>query len=330
MGTGSGFKLAVEDLTSLSLHLGPHTTSPLVSLGVSVNFETFRTVNVSEGANIIPLSVTSDTLTLNSKKKTQAIVRINTEGWQNNRMNLETIELNAGAKLVNFAPQKLAFQFIGDSLSAGQFLPEGVDQAWPFLTGETLKAEHNVNAQPGAALSDVVSFGNQHGVSFQFFRTEDTGYFFTTDHNFTTPWNFKRDQPEPTHVVIHIGANDSAQNITADAFTQTFLTFLAKLRVLYPNQPILVFTPWGWPNADGTIGQYYEGVHADIVQKERAKGDHNIFLVNTTNWVTFADVFPDNQHPNIEGHQKISGLFIDWLTKFGLSGESKWEAQVIS
>lgn len=36
-------------------------------------------------------------------------------------------------------------------------------------------------------------------------QTEDTGYYYTTDHNFTTPWNFARDEPPPTHVIIHIG-----------------------------------------------------------------------------------------------------------------------------
>lgn len=321
---GSGFKISVEGLSSLTLNLGQHTTTPLASIGVSVNFEPFRTVNVSAGANDIPLSASGDSV----KPTQRSVVRINVEGWQNNRINLETIELNAGARLHPFIPQKLAFQFIGDSLSAGQFLPQGVDQAWPFLTGEGLKAEHNVNAQPGAALTDIVSFGNQHGVSFQFFRTEDTGYFFTTDHNFTTPWDFRRDEPEPTHVVIHIGANDSAQNVTADAFTQTFLTFIGRLRKLYPRQPIFVFTPWGWPNADGTIGQYYPGTHASIVEDRRAEGDKNIFLVNTTGWVTFADVFPDNQHPNVEGHQKIAGLFTSWLAEWGLRPETKWESQV--
>ena len=35
----------------------------------------------------------------------------------------------------------------------GQYLPMGVDQAWPFLVSETLKAEHRINAQPGAALT---------------------------------------------------------------------------------------------------------------------------------------------------------------------------------
>jgi hypothetical protein len=52
----------------------------------------------------------------------------------------------------------------------GQFLPLGVDQAWPFLVGEAFKAEHTIIAQPGAALTDIESYGNQHGLSFQFFR----------------------------------------------------------------------------------------------------------------------------------------------------------------
>jgi len=323
--TGSGFKLAVENLSSLTLNLGPHTTSPLASLGVSVNFEPFRTVNVSQGRNEISLSASTSEATSQHKSEF-SVVRINVEGWQNNRMNLETIELNAGAKLIPYRPQSLAFQFIGDSLTAGQFVPLGVDQAWPFLTAEGLKAEHNVNAQPGAALTDIVSFGNEHGVSFQFFRTEDTGYFDTTDHNFTTPWNFRRDQPQATHIVIHIGANDASQNVTAEAFTNVFLSFLGRLRTIYPHQPIMVFTPWGWPNADGSINQYYPGVHASIVEKQKERGDRNIFLVNTTNWVTWADVFPDNQHPNVEGHQKIAGLFTSWLEKFGVTGETVWEA----
>lgn len=117
--TGSGFKVAVEKLSSLALNLGPHTTSPLASVGVSVNFEPFRTVNVSEGRNEIPL--TADSSTSNSSPFSggaSTAVRINVEGWQNNRINLESIELNPEARLVPYQTQKLAFQFIGDSLSA--------------------------------------------------------------------------------------------------------------------------------------------------------------------------------------------------------------------
>ncbi|OBZ74868.1 hypothetical protein A0H81_05564 [Grifola frondosa] len=193
---GSGFKLNVDNLSSLTLNLGNHTTTSGIR-------------------------------------------------WRNNRIDLETVTFNPDAQLLPYTPSKLAFQFIGDSLSAGQYLPQGVDQAWPFLTGEFFKAEHTVNAQPGAALSDIVSYGNEHGMSFQFFRTEDTGYFYTTDHNYTTPWDFSRDIPAPTHVVIHLGANDAGQNVTADSFVETYLGFLEHPRTIYRTQPILIFTPWG-------------------------------------------------------------------------------------
>ncbi|KAJ7821224.1 SGNH hydrolase-type esterase domain-containing protein [Mycena olivaceomarginata] len=251
---------------------------------------------------------------LNRPDTHTTVVRVNVEGWQNNRINLE----------IPYIPSKLAFQFVGDSLSAGQFLPKGVDQAWPFLVGEAFKAEHVVVAQPGAALSDIVSFGNEHGVSFQFFRTEDTGYFYTTDHNFTTPWNFARDEPAATHVVIHIGANDSAQNVTDVQFVQVYTEFIARLRTIYRHQPIFVFTPWGWPNPDGTVSQYFEGQYQKIVDLRHASGDKNVFLVDTTGWVSYADVFPENVHPNIPGHQHIADKFQAWLENWGLKPESRW------
>lgn len=46
-------------------------------------------------------------------------------------------------------------------------------------------------------------------------------------------------------------------------------------------------------------------------------GDKNIFLVDTTGWVTFADVFPDNQHPNVVGHANIASKFAAWLEAWG-------------
>ena len=88
---GSGFKLHVEDLTSLTLNLGAHTTSPLAAVGVSVDHEPFFTVNVTEGANHIPLSSSFGT---KSSGKSRRVVRVNVEGWQNNRIHLESIVLN--------------------------------------------------------------------------------------------------------------------------------------------------------------------------------------------------------------------------------------------
>ncbi|TDL27075.1 SGNH hydrolase [Rickenella mellea] len=318
---GSGLKLNVLGLKSLTLNLGSHTSSPLAAVGVSVNYQPFFTVNVTQGSNVIPLG--------NLPKIGNTVVRLNVEGWQNNRINLQNIVLNTGALLIPYVPSKLAFTFIGDSLSAGQFLPLGVDQAWPFLTGEFFKAEHTVIAQPGAALSDIVSYGNQHGLSYEFFRTEDDGYYYTTDHNYTTPWDFSRDHPQPTHLVIHIGANDNAQAVPQASFIQTYVAFIKRLRTLYPHQPIFVFTPWGWPNSDGSIGQYYPGAYQTVVSTIQAGGDKNIFLVDTTGWVTWADVFPTNQHPNVPGHAKIAANLEKVLTTWGLKPQRTWATPVL-
>ncbi|OCH89034.1 hypothetical protein OBBRIDRAFT_794699 [Obba rivulosa] len=323
----TGFKLHVQGLSSLTLKLGNHTTSPWVQLGVSINYGSFNTVNVSTGTNEIPLSLPSGETNDNEASST-SIVRINVPGWQDNRLELEEIVLNAGAKLLPYTPSKINFQFIGDSLSAGQYLPQIVDQAWPFLIGENFKAEHLINAQPGIALSDILAYGNVHGMSYEYFVTEDTQYYYTDYHNFTTPWNFARDQPPATHVVIHIGANDSGNNVTADAFTQTYLEFLSRLRTIYHTQPFLIFTPWGWPQSDGTVSYYYQGRYEEIVNTRHALGDHDTFLVNTTGWVTYEDVFPDNMHPTIAGHVKIAGLFQQWLENWGLHPESEWATPV--
>jgi hypothetical protein len=160
--SGSGFKLAVENLSSLTLNLGKNSTAPLLSIGVSLDWGEFQTVNVSVGSNAIPLG---------APKEGKRIVRINVQGWQNNRLHLESLEVNDGAKLLPYVPQKLSLQFIGDSLSSvssnifpvcetnsdislqGQFLPKGINQAWPFLVGEALKAEHSTQVQPGATLT---------------------------------------------------------------------------------------------------------------------------------------------------------------------------------
>ncbi|KAJ6609122.1 SGNH hydrolase [Mycena sp. CBHHK59/15] len=298
--SGSGFKINVQDLSSLTLNLGPNTTAPLVSLGISVDYAPFFTFNATEGANVIPLS-SSDVTQKRSGSGT--VVRINVENYFNNRMNLESINLNPGARLLPYKPSKLVFEFIGDSFSTGYTTPEGILQAWTFLTGEKFKAEESVVAQPGAALVDIFSFGNAHGMSYQFFRTEDTGYYYTTDHNYTTPW-----------ISVEI-ANDASQNVDAEEFVNTYIDFLGRIRKLYPHQPFFLFTPWGWPNAEFPNAYYYQGKYEEVLAARQTLGDNNMFLVNTTD---------GNLHPSVSGHAKIAGLFQEWLENWGLHPLKSW------
>lgn len=72
----------------MSLTVGPYTT-PGVSIGVSVNYGPYQTVNLTSGTNTIPLgSLPSATSGENT------VVRINSWNWQNNRVELESIALN--------------------------------------------------------------------------------------------------------------------------------------------------------------------------------------------------------------------------------------------
>ncbi|KAF9552895.1 SGNH hydrolase [Agrocybe pediades] len=311
---GSGFKIKVKNLKSLTLNLGPKTPYPSNTLGVSIGDSEFFPINGSAGANTIPLPAS-----LAKAPRDQATtVRINAAGWQTYRMQLDNITLNSDALLVPYTPSKTVFQIIGDSFSSGYLMPFGADQSWPFLVGEAFKAEHRITAQAGAALTDIVSYGNAHGLSYQFFKTEDTGYYYTTDHNYTTPWNFARDQPPPTHVVIHIGANDAAQGVSNDQFVQVYSDFLVRIRKLYPHQPIFMFTPWGWPSSDGNVYYYYQGLYQQILDARVATGDKNIFLVDTTGWITWDDVFPDSLHPTVAGQAKVANNFLAFLKDWGL------------
>ncbi|KAF9528694.1 SGNH hydrolase-type esterase domain-containing protein [Crepidotus variabilis] len=308
---GSGLKLHVANLQTLSINLGEATSAPVAPLGVSVGSGPFFTYNATAGENLIDLG--------DIQKTTSTIVRINVQGHSNNHIVLESITLNLGATLLPYKPQsKITFQFIGDSFSSGYLLPMGINQGWTFLVGENYKAEYRVTAQPGAALTDIYSYGNVNGMTKQFFLTEDTGFYYTTFHNYTTPWKFERDQPSPTHVVIHLGANDAAQGVTDDEFVQVYLEFLVKVRKLYPTQPIFMLTPWGWPNEDGSVYYYYPGLYQKIFSERRAIGDLNIYIVDATGWVTYPDVFADNKHPNANGQIKIANNFISFLQGWGL------------
>ncbi|KAK1217861.1 hypothetical protein PQX77_019481 [Marasmius sp. AFHP31] len=169
---GSGFTLNIANLKSLQLELGPNTTQPFAPVSVIIDGGPITTVNASQGLNDIPIPSPAQ-----QKSGTSTIVKFNVQGWQNNRINLKNVIVNlvnahvmADAKLQPYKPSKLTFQFIGDSLVSGQFLPLGINQAWPYLAAERYGAEYRINSQPGATLVDMVSYGNQHGVSFMFFR----------------------------------------------------------------------------------------------------------------------------------------------------------------
>lgn len=300
--------------------MGPNTTSPSVNIGVSVNYGEWATVAVQNGTNVIPLSGNS-TVT-DSSRPTSTVVRINVQAPENN-IYLEKIILNSGARLLRYTPSKLAFQFIGDSLSSGYLLPNLIDGAWPIQISDYFKAEPQTTVQPGACLTDILCWGNVHGISYQFFQLEATSYYYNANHNYTTDWDFRRDY-RPTHIFFQAGTNDNYWKVNATEIHTQYDEFFTKLRRLYPRQPIFALTTWGYPNEDGTYAYFYEGVLEDVVANKRANGDSNIFLVNTRGWVAFDDVYEDRTHLNPQGSAKLAAHLEDWLKNWGLQPQAKW------
>ncbi|KAG1807853.1 uncharacterized protein BJ212DRAFT_1449215 [Suillus subaureus] len=201
--TGSSFKINVQDFSNLTLNLGPYMFNPVFLV----------CFNATQGVNVIPFGDPFSTL--------DAVVRVNSIGWQDNHVSIESIELNI-ASLLPYEQSHIAFQCIGNSLSAGQYLLLGVNQAWS---------------------SDVTQISRK--------RTDPL-------HNYTTPWNFKPDYPAVTYVVCIIGANDSGNNITASAFYQvlTLTLYLHKLTgniriTTYPVQPLFFILPPLSPTVQG-------------------------------------------------------------------------------
>ncbi|QRV84419.1 carbohydrate esterase family 2 protein [Ceratobasidium sp. AG-Ba] len=262
-----------------------------------------------------------------STSKKDRVVHLQVEGFVNNRIHLENVELNSGAIVKPYKPSKLRFQFIGDSLSCGYFNPNGIDDAWTFLTAQNFKAEHNIQARPGACLTERPCYENPHGMSYLFFRTEDSNYYTSTDHNYTTPWDFRKDLT-PTHVFLVIGANDDSNHVAADEFGKALTAFLARIRILYPTQHIFLFSPWGWPVWPETVPfrTYYDAIWPAAIANRTAAGDRRLHLVNTTGWVGYDGVISrQDGHPNPVGQLQVARHLFTWLTNWGLK-PGHWES----
>ncbi|KAG2064834.1 hypothetical protein BDR04DRAFT_217918 [Suillus decipiens] len=80
-------------------------------LTVSVNCGSFPSFSATEGVNVIPFG--------DLFCAPDAVVRVNLVGWQDNHVNLESIELKVcGSSLPPYEQSHIAFGCIGDSLSA--------------------------------------------------------------------------------------------------------------------------------------------------------------------------------------------------------------------
>ena len=123
----------------------------------------------------------------------------------------------------------------------------------------------------------------------------------------TLPWDFKRYQPSA--VMVCLGQNDGAQN--AEKFRETYITFLRKLRGVYPESEIVCLSS---PMADANLRTWMKQNLTQIVADLNKSGDQRVRAF------FFSRGFNSGcgGHPNIAEHQQIAGELTGFLkTSFG-------------
>lgn len=321
---GHGIKLHFSSaLTTLYLDLGEATTPAPAEVSISVDYGVWFQQNFTVGLNQVNLTG------LSKKKRDTHVIRLATESyegwvnvWTSVRLQLYGISFNKEAILLPYTPSKVEFEFIGDSISAGCYSPQGQVTGWAFMTSEYFKVEHNQLAQPGACLTSLHAgcYGNDQGMGTLYFQTQNSDYeWIPALNNKSTPWNFARySPPGPTHVFIMIGTNDFSNNVTAPEFKINLINFTAHVREIYPTQPMFIFSD---------IYQSFHDQQKDVVSIRGQEGDKNIYFIDTTGWIdgnNATEAIPNNGHPTPYGQVKMSGLLNEYLTTWGLKVPVTW------
>lgn len=211
---------------------------------------------------------------------------------------LQDILLDRGATLKAplVAPQSI--EFIGDSITVGYLTTHETIDSYAWLTGEQLHVEHTQIATSGITLLDYNN--TQTGMESQYFKLQTLRYPNSPN------WNFTRFQP--TAVVINLGTNDYHHHVSAALFQQHYTTFLEHLRHVYPQAYIFALRTFLGYEAAPTLA---------AVQSVSRSGDHNVYYLNTTGWITAGTSdYSDALHPSNLGHQKITRHLVPLLSTF--------------
>jgi hypothetical protein len=157
---------------------------------------------------------------------------------------LRAVHVDPSAKLVQLPLYGKTVEIIGDSLSAGQYATyEGISSwSWGFAEGLG-NVEFSIEAYPGICLVDKQCYGNRRGQTYQFYQTSDTsGRAIEIWGDEPELWDFPA-HPAADMVVINIGTNDnnSANNVSAPQFQQSYIDLIAGIHEVWPASQIVIF-----------------------------------------------------------------------------------------
>ncbi|KAH8924241.1 hypothetical protein BT69DRAFT_1333131 [Atractiella rhizophila] len=270
--------------------------------------------------------------------------RVNVTGWEHNRIQVENVEFEGDYELVQPRTSDLVFEFIGDSLTAGQYLSDGVLSSDDFLNPcvilTSIEAGLGKQARYFGPLAANAKLRGGEGLSHLYHTVQDScvdryASPFIVDVEAFDP--SKYGQPV-THIFINIGSNDASvvARVPPEEYLQTYVVFLRRLRGYYPSQTIVLMRLWGWydHNKGKEVPQLlpiYEGKLEEAIAAREAEGDNNIRFMNTvsnsmpsrkaikeypllqTGWMEKEDFSREHGHPTDEAQKKAGHLASEWV-----------------
>ncbi|GLV57242.1 endoglucanase [Dictyobacter sp. S3.2.2.5] len=210
-------------------------------------------------------------------------------------MHFQGLLLDGGASTLTPQVSSDIIEFIGDSITAGYSDSMKDLSTYAWLTAEQLGAEHTEIATSGICLSSTAP--SCAGMDTQYFKMQ------TLQYPDSSLWDTSRYTPGA--LVINLGTNDYNHGQSAQVFELTYQAFLRRLRQHYPDTPIYVLR---------TFAGYMEAPTRSAVYALNASGDHNVFYVDTTGWLSPGPPdFSDALHPSDIGQRKVAAQLVPIL-----------------
>jgi lysophospholipase L1-like esterase len=301
----------------VAITFGEHTT-PKVLVGYRLDGRDWQFTNLT--AKATHQFISSTTSGFNKTWLPSRTFELRVSNWDYG-IQISAVHLAPGSQLTKIPNFGRNIEFIGDSLTAGQYNTYEALSTWAWSLGAGLGGtEFSVSARPGICLTDRECWGNARGQEFQWFRTQDTGWRRKQawgDH--LEMWDFSKQQPADL-VFIYIGTNDNSDkhNVSAATFQDSYIKFVDRIHQIWPKANIVLlslangFYDFG---SDYKQNSMYKEQVLNVYEHFKTQGFVHYF--NTTGIMRHNDITPA-WHPNDVGQLKLASHLMQYIQlRFG-------------
>ena len=283
----------------------------IISFGPDTDCDYFN-VSIDGGAPTV-LKVTKDKtkyVLASGLKNAHHTVSIQkrTEGPFGCLMSFDGFDYLTGKAAAAPARKSRRIEVYGDSISAGygnegtqdgfRLVEENAGLTYGMLAAEELGAECTLIALSG------------HGVyqSLSGSKTQVTpAYFPRALYKDPVRWGFPA--PAPDAVIINLGANDIAMQVSEGDFYNAYSKFVTDIRRKYPKTFIVCMTGGGTYEYVSVM----ERVVDDTIVKAGGKGNGAKIGLFTTIYDDVNGAQGSDGHPSVYGHRQLAAALADYL-----------------